>query len=154
MFICAIDPGNTQSAFVTMGADYKPIDYGKLDNEALIDLITPEFVVVLEQVACYGMGVGEEVFETVFWTGRFYERALKVCPEKPVRIRRMTVKMNLCHSSRAKDTNIILALTDRFGGRKTKAEPDAWFPAQRMGWADDVWQAYALGVTALDTIPF
>jgi hypothetical protein len=152
--ILAIDPGNVQSAYVLMGADYRPVDYGKVDNAVLLGMIKPEHDVVLEMVASYGMGVGEEVFETVFWIGRFFERAVQTCNEAPRRLYRKDVKMNLCSSNRAKDGNIIIALVDRFGERKSKKNPDGWFPPQGSGWADDVWQAYALGVTALDKVPF
>ena len=56
------------------------------------------------------MPVGAEVFETVYWSGRFAE-AYGV--EHVERITRVDVKMHLCHTSRAKDGNIRQALIDR-----------------------------------------
>ena len=80
--------------------------------------------VVIEAIASYGMAVGAEVFETCIWIGRFYE-ALSQYSE-PARVYRKDVKMNLCGQTRAKDSNIIQALKDRFGDKGTKSKP-GWF---------------------------
>jgi len=98
---------------------------------------------VIEQVASMGMPVGASVFETVFWSGRFCQAW-----SKPFhRMKREVVKMHLCGSMRAKDSNIIQALKDRF-------EPDLR-PRQRpktilRGLKGDLWQAFALAVTWVD----
>jgi hypothetical protein len=63
------------------------------------------------------MPVGAEVFETIYWSGRFAE-AYGV--EHDARITRIDVKMHLCHSPRAKDGNVRQALIDRFGKPGTK----------------------------------
>lgn len=154
-YILAIDPGNEKSAYVLM--DYvtlEPLEAEIHDNRDLLCMITeryfPDTEVVIEMVASYGMAVGETVFETVFWIGRFYEAAGRF-PGRH-RIKRMDVKMNLCHSSRAKDSNVRQALVDRFAqhdkknGKGTKKNPD-WF----YGFSADMWQAYAVGVTWSDT---
>jgi hypothetical protein len=84
--------------------------------------------VVIEMVASYGMAVGESVFETVFWIGRFYEASIREWI-KCARVYRKDVKMNLCGQTRAKDSNIRQALIDRFAkhdfknGKGTKANP-------------------------------
>ena len=98
---------------------------------------------VIEMVASYGMAVGETVFETVFWIGQFYAAAGQY--RTRYRIKRMEVKMNLCHNSRAKDANIRQALIDRFGIVGTKKAP-GWF----YGFKADMWAAYAVGVTYRD----
>lgn len=81
--IFAIDPGNTQSGFVLLGTG-AVIDSGVLPNDdmqARIDHFFYDEVpgrgfyrVAIEQIRNMGMIVGQEVFDTVFWTGRFYER--------------------------------------------------------------------------------
>jgi hypothetical protein len=145
MPILAIDPGNVESAYVLIDDDYTPFEFAKVENEIMLEYIKGGIGtanVVIEMVASYGMPVGKEVFETVYWIGRFVEAA-----GEADRLYRHDVKMNLCQSMRAKDSNIRQALIDRFGVVGTKKEP-GWF----YGFKKDIWQAYALGVTYLDAI--
>jgi len=152
--ILAIDPGNTESAYVLMGEDYKPIAFGKIKNEDLLKKHMTEvpFPIyrecVIEMVASYGMAVGKEVFETCVWIGRF----LQASEVETKLIYRKDVKMNLCGQTRAKDSNIRQALVDRFAkhdlknGKGKKGNPD-WF----YGFKADIWQSYACGVTYIDS---
>ena len=74
---------------------------------------------VIEMIASYGMPVGKEVFDTCVWIGRFAEAS-----GMPTNyIYRKDEKMNICHSKRAKDSNIRQALIDRFGVVGTKKNP-------------------------------
>lgn len=74
---------------------------------------------VIEMIASYGMPVGKEVFDTCVWIGRFVEAS-----GMPTNyIYRKDEKMNICHSMRAKDSNIRQALIDRFGVVGTKKNP-------------------------------
>lgn len=162
--ILAIDPGNEQSGVVLIREkDLKPLVAEKINNEELLDnllmdryerLEETEYIshVAIEMIASYGMAVGKSVFETCVWIGRFiqalennyYNDSLKF-------IYRKDEKMNLCHSMKAKDSNIVQALIDRFApntpnkGKGTKKEP-GWF----YGFKKDIWQAYAVGVTYYD----
>lgn len=142
--LIAIDPGNVESAMVIWNgkelllARYEP-------NDVLLGwFVTQQFQtmpLVIERVACYGMAVGESVFETVYWSGR-----LAQAYHGPVeRLLRMDVKMHLCHSSRAKDKNIRQALIDRFGLPGTKKKPGLTY-----GISGDLWAALAVAVTAWD----
>lgn len=97
--------------------------------------------IVIEMIASYGMPVGKEVFETCVWIGKFAEAS----GMKENYIYRKDEKMNLCHSMKAKDSNIRQALIDRFGIVGTKKNP-GWF----YGFKADIWQAYAVGITYLD----
>ena len=77
---------------------------------------------IIEMVASYGMAVGATVFETCVAIGQFKEIAMK--QNIPVEfIYRKDEKMNLCHSMKAKDSNIRQALIDRFGEVGTKKNP-------------------------------
>ena len=150
--IFAIDPGPVESAYVVLDRDLRPIYFDKRANEIILELVTgnkyPANHFAIEAVASYGMAVGKEVFETVFWMGRFWERAWHKHKE---RIYRKDEKMNLCGSMRAKDSNIRQALIDRFAqhdfknGKGTKKKPD-WF----HGFHSDIWASYAVGVTYYD----
>ena len=155
MMLLAIDPGNTESAYVLMDG-YRPVDFGKVPNERLKRLIcdrgfaTWPDVDAIEMIASYGMAVGREVFETCVWIGR-YSLAMELGGTAVDFIYRQEVKLNLCGSPRARDANVRQALIDRFAthdmknGKGTKAKPD-WF----YGFKADIWQSYAVGCTYLD----
>ena len=160
--ILAIDPGNQESAYIVIDADTRrPIHFGKLKNTELRDRLwtaAPSVIeadhTAIEMVASYGMAVGAEVFETCVWIGRFHTTIEAHTGREPELVKRQPVKLHHCHSSRAKDGNVIQALVDRFApgqpnkGKGTKASP-GWF----YGFAADVWQAYALAVYHADTTP-
>ena len=151
--ILAIDPGNIESGYVILDKDLRPIEIGKIKNEELKYILelpsTKETIkyYAIEMIASYGMGVGQSVFETCVWIGRFIE----VIGDNYKYIYRKDEKMNLCGSMKAKDSNIVQALIDRFApntnnkGKGTKKEP-GWF----YGFKKDIWQAYAVGVTYYD----
>ena len=159
MKILAIDPGTTDSAYVLMNDDYtiKNRNFYKFKNELVLKTIKDiggiyddGMTVVIEMVASYGMGVGQEVFDTCVWIGRFTQAAIDAgCPVHYVF--RMEEKMTLCHNSKARDSNIRQALIDRFArfdkknGKGTKKNQDVFY-----GFSKDIWAAYAVGVTWLD----
>lgn len=157
--ILAIDPGNIESAYTVIESDLKPVYKGKEDNLSVMDMIAAmnfEYkenprTCVIEMIACYGMPVGKDVFDTCVWIGRFIEQAERY-GYKVEFVYRKDVKINLCGSMKAKDSNIRRALIDRFAkhdfknGKGTKKEPD-WF----YGFKADIWQSYAAGITYCDT---
>lgn len=161
--LIAIDPGNTQSGVVIMGAQYpKPYSAAKVDNSRLLEKIPDlimrniinknDSVAVIEMVAHYGSGMaaGAEVFDTCVWIGRFIQ-ALKAEGIPVYTIKRMQVKLNLCGQAKARDANVTQALVDRFAkgepnyGKGTKKNK-GWF----YGFKKDIWAAYAVGITAYD----
>jgi hypothetical protein len=143
--IIAIDPGTTESAVVIWDHLMEKIEeQAILPNKTLLDSL-PDMTyrsswMVIEKVASYGMPVGADVFETVFWSGRFAQAAHGLV--KVERITRQEVKMHLCHSMRAKDTNIRQALIDRYGEVGTKKNPGKLY-----GISKDKWAALAVAVT-------
>jgi hypothetical protein len=145
--ILAIDPGSTESAYVILDEQLKPVEFGKLENNELLSKLASITTfcehTAIEMVACYGMAVGKEVFETVFWIGRFWERCWRSNFKE--KIYRQDEKMSLCHNMQAKDSNIRQALIDRFGPVGVKKNP-GWF----YGVSGDVWAAIAVGVTYHD----
>jgi len=146
--VLAIDPGPTESAWVILDGAECIVRFAKSENPYLCDGIMTKLVeadyMVVEQIASFGMPVGFEVFETVYWTGRFCQAHYALL--KPgFRLPRLKVKQHLCHDSRAKDGNIRQALIDRFGG---PAATKKGGPLYKI--SGDVWAALAVGVTWWD----
>jgi hypothetical protein len=156
--VLAIDPGNKESAYVLW--DGKDIhNFTKMPNEDFYGFIAGhpslDFETthaVIEEVACYGMPVGKEVFKTVWWAGRLYEQLDRHGFNCDM-MERKEVKMHLCQSMRAKDSNIITAIVDRFDpdrvygkyGKGTKSNRGMFY-----GFSKDVWQAFAIALTWWD----
>ena len=157
----AIDPGPERSAWLAYvsGDGDEIIGFGIESNPEVLSRIR-RFVggmmfpgasrVVIEKIESFGMAVGAEVFETVFWSGRFAQAA---DPMPVERVTRRAVKLHLCGSSRAKDANIRAALLDRYGPGKEKAVGTKANPGPLYGISKDVWSALAVAVTAADTLP-
>lgn len=155
MRILAIDPGNIESGVALIdSAACEPLAVEKINNcdlraKLLNGAYAADFIAI-EMIASYGMPVGREVFDTCIWIGRFEECAGMTDLDY---VFRRDVKLHLCGQSRAKDSNILQALVDRFApcapnrGKGTKAHP-GWF----YGFNADIWQAYALAVTVADRL--
>lgn len=149
MNIISIDPGNLMSAYVLMDSNYTPIEFAKIPNEdlltriqALDDAVVP--VAVIEKMVRLGMPVGQEVFDTCMWYGRFHQELVHQYI-KVEYVTRREEKLNLCGSTQAKDGNIIQALKDRFGHKGTIAQKGFFH-----GFKADCWQAFSVGCTYLD----
>jgi hypothetical protein len=149
--LVAIDPGPEESAYVLMRGG-ELFGFGKEGNESLVKRLAHTSchggrrILVIEQVASMGMAVGAEVFETVFWSGRFAQ----AWQGDWDRVKRHEVKSHLCHHPRAKDGNIRQSIIDRFGG-KEKAIGKKKSPGPLYGISGDVWQALAVAITWTET---
>jgi hypothetical protein len=143
--ILAIDPGTSQSAYCIYSDNPPKIGpFGKLPNEDILKLaLLHESECAVEMIASYGMPVGEEVFETVLWIGRLIQIRK---PNVTRLIYRRDVKLHLCQHSRANDSSIRQRLIDLFGKPGTKKNPGLTY-----GMKADIWQAFALAVTAAQT---
>lgn len=153
MTCIAIDPGNEESAMLIWNGSSIENAWYCLNDEIVSRLRTwgarprisaiGRVPLVIEQIASYGMAVGETTFETVFWSGRFAEA---YGMDAVHRIKRLEVKLHLCHDSRAKDGNIRQAILDRFGGKEKaigrKASPGVFY-----GVSGDLWAALAVAIT-------
>jgi len=148
--IFAVDPGPEKSAYVVWDRE-QVRGHNILDNYAMRDLISKYKkacvidVFAVEMIASYGMAVGRETFETCLWIGRFLE-CLKDDTAYTLCYRR-DIKLHLCGSARAKDTNVWAALTDRFGQPGTKKSPGLLYGVKSHERA-----ALAVAVYAYDTI--
>lgn len=147
--ILAIDPGTAESAAVLYDTGGTVLHAVKGDNADILNLCRGADglveQVVIEKIESYGMAVGAETFETVYWSGRFAEAAEPL----PVhRLPRRAVKLALCGQARAKDSNIRQALIDRFGGSAAIGRKAT--PGPLYGLTGDMWAALAVAVTWSD----
>lgn len=159
MLIWGVDPGPEHSALVTFDGR-SVLSAGTLENSLLLQRIadrcrSSQEQLVIEQVASFGMPVGVDVFETVFWSGRFAQAWHGyVRPNAHVgvfvRLKRHEIKTHLCHNQRAKDANIRQVLIDRFGPGKEKAIGKKAIPGPLYGISGDEWSALAVAVTYWD----
>ena len=150
MKLVAIDPGTTESAYVCYH-EGRPVEYAKVKNEDLIYMLT-QFnadVMAIEMIASYGMPVGKTVFETCVWIGRFVQVWFGL-HKKFHFVYRKDVKMHLCGTPRAKDSNIRQALLDLFersGGGATPQIGTKKQPGPLYGMAGDMWAALGVAIT-------
>lgn len=151
MTILAIDPGPTESAFLTLESGLHIGEFGVLPNGVLLERLGGEFwsvdpsryhlQLVIEQIRGYGITAGNETFDTCWWSGRFYERfrgAVAMLPRK-------TIATHLCGHARPGDKFIRQALIDRLGGPGMKRQPGPTY-----GVTSHVWAALAVAVTWYD----
>lgn len=138
MKILGIDPGTTESGWVIYDTEnHSIIDNGISENNEIIELIdTMDFdVMAIEMVASYGMPVGKETFETVYWIGRFAEKARSFGIYVERYYKKTDINPAICFNSNVKDAMIRRALLDMFpktgGGKEqsigTKKQPGALY---------------------------
>lgn len=144
----AIDPGPTHSALVCLSGSVvsgQMWENGELVSALLSGWSRPlPCHLVIEQMECYGMPVGREVFDTVLWSGRFIEawRAADRLRLTWSMLPRKTVKLTLCGSMKAKDPHIRQALIDRYGGAASAKKGGAL-----AGIKSHLWAALAVAET-------
>lgn len=139
-----IDPGTTESALIVWTPD------GHISSAIDNNYTIRNFLrahrddghVYIEMIQCMGMAVGKETFETVIWIGRFLEAAAE---NRTTLIPRNKVKIHMCGSPRAKDSNIAQAVRDKVGEKGSKSAPGPTYGVSSHGW-----QALAVAVTGLE----
>lgn len=172
MLIAGIDPGPEASALVVLNTATWRVDLARyLPNERMLDAICPDvrlevdwrdhgFVAFcgLEWLMTYRKVVGQSVFQTCRWVGRFEERWIDRGTE-PRLISNVEIRQNLCHvHDRAGAGEIRAALIDRFGGPDravgVKKAPGPLY-ALRLGpkgCARHLWSALGVAVTLADRL--
>ena len=152
-YIIGIDPGPEKSGVVVWDGQ-KRYHASHLDNVKVLERLHSDYktMLAIEMVAHYGKGmaVGRDIFESVRWIGRF-EQAFRSEPSWPVRlVYNNELRLHFCDDTRAKGSNIRLALKDRFGPNGTPKNPG---PSIDMrGQPDHVWMAFGVAVFAWDTM--
>lgn len=153
--VTGIDPGSEQTAVVVLDFDSSKICFKEIiSNETFIKMLEQNLYpplqytnVAIEKIASYGMAVGETVFQTVRWYGRFEQEIRRLTGNEVQYISRNEIKNNLCHSSKAKDANIRQAIIDRYGPPGTKKNQGVTY-----GVSKDIWAALAVAITYAEGI--
>ncbi len=156
MAVLAIDPGPTQSAWVIYNIKTKqPEDFGWEDNDSVIELLSGDgdvFHLAVEMVANMGMNaVGDTLFETCLWVGRFIQAW---GGENYTKVYRGDAKMHLCGTKRSKNKNVRQAILDRYepsGGGATPQIGTKKDPGPLYGVSKHVWAALAVAITWAET---
>lgn len=143
----ALDPGPAQTGWCLYALG-RIAAVGIEPNEQVLGRLQTEWAglrcpLAIEMVASYGMPVGREVFETCVWIGRFQQAWRD--PQAVRMVYRQQVKLHLCGSMRAKESNIRQALIDLLGPPGTKAKP-----GRTYGVTKHAWSALAVAITALE----
>ena len=164
--LLAIDPGPEHSACVVLDPETRAVRGFWLEqNEEVLKVWAMAAEVnaagflpdehytghhlAIEMVASFGMPVGESVFETCLWIGRFIE----AWGGEYTKVYRKDVKLALCGSMRAKDANIRQALINRYeptGGGMVPQVGTKSKPGPLHGFKADLWSALAVAHTWLD----
>lgn len=147
--LLAFDPGNEQTAWVVW--DYrkqKIVRFGLEPNDVVLTrILHGDFDdcrrFACEMIASYGMAVGRTVFETCVFVGAALQTWTLVTGKPCGRVYRQEVKLEVCKSPKANDSNIRAALIDMLGPPGRKATPGPTF-----GVSKDVWAALGVAVTA------
>ncbi len=128
--IVGIDPGPVEQSCVLFDSvEKRVVSVGTFKPEDLPDALW-KHKVAIEWIESFGMAVGQEVFRTVFQIGRMQQQlgVVRLIP-------RRDVKLTLCGSARAKDTNIRQALIDALGEVGTKKNPGPLYGVSGHYWA-------------------
>lgn len=162
MKILALDPGPVQSAWVVYDVEADtPLAWGQERNEnVLTKLIEPGLfgaerglqgtisLLAVEYPHPRGQPLYYQLVDTIFWIGRFVQAWGKGWRA----IDRKDVKMRVCGSSSAKDSNIRCGLIAKFnrgslGGGKEPVIGTSKQPGPLFGFSGDMWAALGIAVT-------
>ena len=157
--IYGIDPGPESSALVGLDADGIPRMVHIWDNMTILLYLRnrrdlrpgktgPELAI--ESMASYGMPVGDPVFVSCYWIGRFAEAwggTVRL-------IKAPAVRAHLCGVAKAKKAHVRRALLDKYprtGGGATPEIGTKSKPGQLYGFKSHAWSALAVAVTARES---
>jgi hypothetical protein len=163
-YYIGIDPGPEESAYCILSDKGRVVQFDKLGNipflqflgspdilhAGLHDDLNETHLFVIEMLACYGMAVGAEVLDTARWVGRFQDRIETKHGMEARLMYRKDVKMTLCHTMKANDSNIRQQIIDMYGGKKAIGKKKT--PGPLYGLSGDCWSALAICLTAKETL--
>jgi len=132
--ILAIDPGTHESGFCLYEGG-RVLSSGVMDNHDLLRVIADDRsdVLAIEKVVSYGRAVGQEVFDTCEWAGRF--RQVWGCPDETLSVTRLQVKQALGLKGSNTDKDVNARLREVLGDKGTKANPGPLYGVTSHAWA-------------------
>lgn len=149
MIVIGIDPGAKQSGLVEWNPVAKAVMYkGILDNDHIpfcICSAPPKSIVAIEQLRGYGLRVGNDTFDSIFWSGRFAQAA-KSSGMPFFMLPRADICNHLTDNPKCGDKGIRDALIDRYGQQGSRKEPGRLY-----GIKSHLWAALAVAVVAGET---
>lgn len=134
------------------------VDNRELLDDIWHDVVTGHFLII-EMVSCYNMKVGETIFETCVWIGRFLQAWCKDSEEIEInssgRLARKSVLIHMCGTTRVKDKDVRKAVIKRYPATGGGQTPQIGIKAQQgplYGVHDDIFQALGLAITCAETM--
>lgn len=159
----SIDPGELESGWILLTIDiinkkiiiidrYHSVNKDILKMILKFSVTNPSIIIIIEDIVSYGMAIGKTTIETIKYIGRFHQKALDLNFKNIFFIDRPGIKLELCHSKRAKDGNVIKALKNRFGefGTIKNQQPLYKLKGMPSGMLNHVWSALALGIAYIN----
>ena len=151
--VIGIDPGTEVTAWIRLDHECLRVKaHGIEGNSTVLARILKwraeprKPLVAVEMIESFGMPVGKEIFETVWWIGRYCQ-----ADEDMKRVTRRDVKMHVCGQTRGVNDSVIRqAMLDRFGPGREKAVGKKSSPGPLHGIRKDEWQALGVAVTFHD----
>lgn len=156
MKVLAVDPGNVKSAFALYDSSANELlTFGKQSNANVRAYLVEASmfglaeVLVIEFPRPRGQPMYYQLVDTIFWIGRFveaYAERWEPCDRKDV-------KMCLCGNTKANDSQIRMAVINRFkgvlpiGGGKVPEIGNTKQQGPLYGVSRDIWQALAVAIT-------
>lgn len=147
--ILAIDPGTIESGYVIVSKGLRIVEAGKVWNHQILDIISNNAghsnTCLIESMQSYGKPVGQSVFNTCIWIGRFIQSSIHCGVVEYGLIPRKSYAHALCRNTRAvSDAMIRKELEQRFGGYKPGQ------PLEKLVGSSDVRSAFAMAVYFTD----
>lgn len=148
--VFAVDPGTDRTAWISMNENGEILEHDITPNAKMLDVIDrlggEGKKMAIEMMASMGMAVGQTVFETAVWIGRFVQRWLDHGGDYEL-VYRVDEKMHLCGNPRAKDPNIRQAIMDAYGKDPVGNKRN---PGPLYGISKDEWSAIAVAKVSLE----
>jgi len=119
-------------------------------NESLLDYPLPQWcqhsLLAIEWPATYGMAVGQSIFQTCFWAGRFVQRWFQLGGPIVVPILRSTVRNLLAGHVRATGQELRNAIYEMYGGDRKAAHGTKKNPGPLYGISGHCMDALAVAL--------